>query len=63
MIYRICTRTNKTRWVMEQGEGIFSASGELLALEGVVIDLSNDTSSQLEFGLREMLENRPDLIK
>ncbi|MDX1750525.1 MAG: PAS domain-containing protein [Methylophaga sp.] len=63
MIYRICTRTNKTRWVMEQGEGIFSASGELLALEGVVIDLSNDTLSQLEFGLHEMLENRPDLIK
>lgn len=58
MIYRICTRTNKTRWVMEQGEGIFSASGELLALEGVVIDLSNDNLSQLDIGIRGMIENK-----
>ena len=58
MIYRICTRTNKTRWVMEQGEGVFSGSGELLALEGVVIDLSNDNTTQLEVGLRDMIENK-----
>lgn len=55
MIYRIRTRTNKTRWVMEQGEGVFSASGELLALEGVVVDLTNNNFSQLDEGLKQFL--------
>ncbi|WP_430009292.1 PAS domain-containing protein [Methylophaga lonarensis] len=54
MIYRILTRSNKTRWVMEQGEGIFSASGELLALEGIVFDLSNDNISEMATGLEQM---------
>ncbi|WP_268743752.1 hypothetical protein [Methylophaga lonarensis] len=39
---------------MEQGEGIFSASGELLALEGIVFDLSNDNISEMATGLEQM---------
>lgn len=55
IIYRILTRSNKVKWVMERGKGIFSGSDELLTLEGVIIDLTNDDYSALEYGLEQLL--------
>ncbi len=39
LIYRIRTLTG-TKWVWEQGQGIFGSKGELLALEGFVNDIT-----------------------
>lgn len=56
IIYRILTRSNKVKWVMERGKGIFSGSDELLTLEGVIIDLSSDDYSALQSGLDQILQ-------
>ena len=38
--YRIQTRNDETKWVWEQMRGVFSATGELLALEGFISDIT-----------------------
>ncbi|WP_254567237.1 PAS domain S-box protein [Oscillatoria sp. HE19RPO] len=43
--YRIITRTGETKWISEQGRGIFSVTGELFALEGYLTDITERTKS------------------
>ncbi len=40
LLYRIVTRNGSEKWVWEHGLGIFSADGELQALEGFVTDIT-----------------------
>ncbi len=39
LIYRIVTRKGETKLVLEHGRGIFSSTGELLALEGFITEI------------------------
>ncbi|HYX33264.1 MAG TPA: ATP-binding protein [Oligoflexus sp.] len=39
--YRVNTSAGNTIWVWEKGRGVFSDTGELLALEGFVIDVTD----------------------
>ncbi|MEX0615789.1 MAG: PAS domain-containing protein, partial [Methylophaga sp.] len=55
MIYRLITRSGKTKWVFEHGRGVFSGSDELLSLEGIITDLHCDNYECLQQGLSEML--------
>ncbi len=41
MNYRIRTRNGEERWVWERGKGNFSGSGELLSIEGLIIDVTD----------------------
>lgn len=59
VIYRILTRSNRVKWVMERGKGIFSGSEELLTLEGVIIDLTSDDYSALQLGLNQLQNSQP----
>lgn len=41
LVYRIITRSGNIKWVWEQGKGVFSSAGELLALEGFITGIPN----------------------
>ena len=51
LVYRIVTRDGQTRWVWEQGRGVFSEQGELEALEGFITDITAQKTA--EQGLRK----------
>lgn len=55
LIYRLITRSGKTKWVYEQGRGVFSGANELLSLEGIITDLQCDDYERLQQGLNNML--------
>ena len=40
LVYRIFTKEGKLKWVWEQGTGIYSDEGELLALEGFISNIT-----------------------
>jgi diguanylate cyclase (GGDEF)-like protein/PAS domain S-box-containing protein len=46
--YRIRTRAGAETWVWEQGQGVWSAQGELTALEGLVLDVSARKAAESE---------------
>lgn len=39
--YEIITATGEKKWVLEMGEGIFDEQGEVEALEGIIIDITD----------------------
>ena len=47
LTYRIRTAQGVDKWAWEQGVGIFSANGELEALEGFIIDITERKNSQV----------------
>ncbi|MEG4066898.1 PAS domain S-box protein [Microcoleus sp. Pol11C2] len=44
--YRITAKNGELKWVWEQGLGVFSDSGELIALEGLITDISEQKRSE-----------------
>lgn len=40
LTYRIKTKDEETKWVWEQGQGIYSSAGELEAIEGFITDIT-----------------------
>ncbi|MBA2606038.1 MAG: GAF domain-containing protein, partial [Acidobacteria bacterium] len=48
LTYRIRTKEGNEKWVWEQGQGVFSAEGELLALEGFITDITERKRAETE---------------
>lgn len=44
--YEIITAQNERRWVLELGQGIFDKRGEVEALEGIILDISDRKKSE-----------------
>ncbi len=51
VVYRITTAQGEEKWVWEQGRGVYSEDGDLLALEGFVTDVTGH--KRAEDALRE----------
>ena len=41
ILYRIHTRNGFERWLWEKGRGIYNESGEIIALEGFIVDITD----------------------
>jgi PAS domain S-box-containing protein len=59
MDYRLIASDGSTRWVHEQGQGVFALDGQLLCLDGVIFDITEQKAAQEEVGkLNRELEHR-----
>jgi len=47
LTYRIITKNGEEKWVWERGQGNFSANGELLGLEGLITDITDNKRKSL----------------
>lgn len=55
--YQIITKAGKKKWVLELGEPIYDKDGAVIALEGIVIDISY--SKKIEFELQHRIDFDP----
>jgi PAS domain S-box-containing protein len=52
--YRIITKNGQVKWLWEQGEGVFDQAGHLLAIEGLINDMTD--YKQTEMALQQAKE-------
>jgi PAS domain S-box-containing protein len=52
--YRILTKSGQLKWLWEQGEGVFDKTGNLLAIEGLINDITD--YKQTEIALQQAKE-------
>ncbi|MDM8567470.1 two-component regulator propeller domain-containing protein [Candidatus Halobeggiatoa sp. HSG11] len=45
--YRIITKTGQLKWVWEQGQGVFDQNGKLLAIEGLINDITEQKQTEM----------------
>jgi PAS domain S-box-containing protein len=48
LIYRLTCKDGREKWVSERGHGVYSESGEVVALEGFVTDITEHKRAELE---------------
>jgi len=46
--YALTTATGEVKWVFEQGRGVYDENGEVLAIEGIIIDISEQKKREEE---------------
>ena len=61
LTYRITTSLNNIKWVWEQGSGVFNSNGDLEAIEGLIIDITD--RKQMEEVLRKSEEKYRNIFE
>jgi PAS domain S-box-containing protein len=61
LVYRINTANSKVKYVWEQGIGIFSKKGDLIALEGFITDITD--TKEAEGKIKKSLEEKNVLLQ
>ncbi len=61
--YRIVTASGESKWVWEQGVGVFAEDGQLLALEGYITDITERkiTEEKLDQMVKELTRSNAEL--
>ncbi len=63
MIYRIVTKKGKLKWVWEQGIGIYSDEGNLIALEGFIANITEQKLAEEEMRkFSRSVEQSPTIV-
>ncbi|MGC9327369.1 MAG: PAS domain S-box protein [Candidatus Hinthialibacter sp.] len=57
MAYRITTASNEEKWLWEKGRGVYNAKGELISLEGFILDISDRKSLEEQFYQAQKMES------
>ena len=57
LTYRITSKDGETKWIWEQGIGVCSNSGEVLALEGLIVDITERKQAE-DLAVRSQYELR-----
>lgn len=59
--YRILDSTDQVHWVLERGQGIRNDEGEVICLEGVILEITERKLAQQE--LENLVEEKESLVK
>lgn len=67
LTYRITTADQRELWVWEQGQGIFDANNDVIALEGFITDITANKRMEIaieesEEKFRSLAENQYDVV-
>lgn len=62
--YRMLTAQGQEKWIWEQGQGVFNETGELMAIEGFMTDITAQKRSEIKVellqGLTQAIHEAPD---
>lgn len=59
--YEIMTASGERKWVLERAEGVYDKQGEVEAIEGIILDISDRKKSEEQ--LRRLLERTQSMIE
>ncbi len=65
--YRIRTRSDEEKWVLEHGCGVFDAEGRLQSLEGLIMDITErkraeEERSRMRLYLKNIIDSMPSVL-
>jgi PAS domain S-box-containing protein len=58
--YKINTKSNDTRWLFEKGNAVYNESGEILYLEGFIVDITQRKQSEKDMAKLSNIASQTD---
>jgi len=62
--YPIYTKDKETKWVLDRGVGVYDSNGQLINLEGVIVDITEQKKQELQYKFAQItIDNAPIAIQ